>query len=198
MTFPGTRSPYYGVMSMSLRRAGRRARTRGKSRPPVFLTIEGARRTRLGSRSLYHQGVAERRIDRDAWARLLADLINVESRGKKATFARLVGVDPKSINLWLNQGVDVSEDSVRRIARALGRAPRDMLIQVGYYSSAELGQPPDQPDPVEPDPVIAAIRQSPLPNRKKQALIQRIYAQREQQREREMADVQWLIEQESA
>lgn len=62
-----------------------------------------------------------------------------ETRGKIAPFARLVGVDPRTVSRWVNREVDVSEESVREVARAVKRQPMDLLVEVGYYSRADLG-----------------------------------------------------------
>lgn len=90
---------------------------------------------------------------------LVADLITSETGGKKATFARLVGVDPKTIGHWLAGTVDVSEASVRRVATALGRRTLELLVKVGYYSAEEVGaEPAHEPRHLDPDLVILARR----------------------------------------
>lgn len=139
--------------------------------------------------------MADRTINREAWAALLAELIKTESRNKKAAFARLAGVDPKSINLWLARAVDVSEESVRRVARAVGRSPIDMLVQVGYYSAAEVEQAPAAPVSPENDPALKVILETDLPPRVKQRMIQRLKDLRAAQQEREVEEVRWWIDQ---
>lgn len=103
--------------------------------------------------------MADRPIDRRAWAALVSELIETEARGKKAAFARLVGVDPKTIAHWLAGTVDVSEASVRRVATALGRPTLDLLVEVGYYSREEVGgEPASAREPMDPDLLILARR----------------------------------------
>jgi transcriptional regulator with XRE-family HTH domain len=138
---------------MTVRRARRKALSRGRLSGPVLITMRGRR---SGSRSLYHQAVADRPIDRQAWAQLVADLIASETGGNKAAFARRVGVDPKTINHWLAGNVDVSEASVRRVADALGRRPLDLLVAVGYYRADEVGAEPGAPPPLDPDVLLLA------------------------------------------
>jgi transcriptional regulator with XRE-family HTH domain len=98
-------------------------------------------------------------INRDAWAQLVADLIQRETKGKKLPFARKIGVDPRTVDRWLHQEVVVKEESVRAIARTLDLQAVDLLVQVGYYKLGELS-PPTLPDPRE-DPIIHEILADP-------------------------------------
>jgi DNA-binding transcriptional regulator YdaS (Cro superfamily) len=82
--------------------------------------------------------VTDGRIDRDAWAELMAALIESETRGKKAAFSRLIGVNTRTLDRWLAREVDVSEESVRSVARATNRPAMDLLIKVGYYRQDEV------------------------------------------------------------
>jgi transcriptional regulator with XRE-family HTH domain len=146
--------------------------------------------------------VADRPIDRQAWAQLIASLIASETRGRKATFARLAGVDPKTIAHWLAGTVEVSEASVRRVATAVGRNPLDLLVSVGYYHPNELqkaepgGQPAEEPGA---DPAMDAIRAADVPPRIRMRMVERLLERRERERERqqadELAEIQWWIEQ---
>jgi hypothetical protein len=138
--------------------------------------------------------VADRPIDRQAWAELIAALIKSETRGKKATFARLVGVDPKTIGHWLGGTVEVSEQSVRRVATALGRPPMDLLVAVGYYSEDEVGRPSAQP-PIDVDEVIQLVATDDrLSARAKKQIIDLVLARRDREREAERDEVQRLID----
>ena len=148
----------------------------------------------MGSRSLYHLSVADRPIDREAWATLIAELIAGETRGKKATFARLVGVDPKTIGHWLTGAVEVSEQSVRRVATALGRPPMDLLVAVGYYRADEVARPRPQTEE-EVDEVLDLVAgDNRLTPHQKRQVIDMILDRRDRERAAERAEAQRLIE----
>jgi transcriptional regulator with XRE-family HTH domain len=89
----------------------------------------------------------------------VGDLIARETRGKKLPFARKIGVDPRTVDRWLRQEVDVKEESVRAVAGALDLRAIDLLVQVGVYKQADI-TPPVYPDPRE-DPVIQHILADP-------------------------------------
>lgn len=116
--------------------------------------------------------MSERKIDRAAWADLVSDLVDRETRGKKAAFSRLIGVSTRTLDRWLAQEVDVSEESVRSVARATNRPAMDLLIRVGYYRQDEAPGPSGEPldpdvliilralaDPNTPEPQRATIRE---------------------------------------
>lgn len=89
----------------------------------------------------YDRLVATGEVDRAEWAKIVQDLLDEFTRGKKATFARRVGVDPKTIDHWLNGQVRVSEESIRNVAKATDRNAMELLIQVGYYQADDLPRP---------------------------------------------------------
>ena len=99
------------------------------------------------------------RIDREAWAQVVKSLRLSEAKGKTAPLARKIGVDPRTVDRWLRREVDVKEESVRAVARALDRSPVDLLVQVGFYQADEIA-PPTAPNPYE-DPVIKRIMADP-------------------------------------
>lgn len=177
---------------MSVRRDRRKARSRGRTASPVLVSM---RERNAGSRSLYHQDVADRPIDREAWAALIGALIDSETKGKKATFARLVGVDPKTIGHWLAGAVDVSEQSVRRVATATGRPPMDLLVAVGYYRQEEVSRPTPTESEAEIDEVIELVAtDDKLSPRAKKQIIDLILARRDRERAAERDEVQRLID----
>lgn len=145
-------------------------------------------------RSLYDQAVpADRPIDRAAWAELIGELIRTETAGRKATFARHVGVDPKTISHWLAGTVDVAEASVRRVADALGRSPADMLIRVGYYRADEFSSTRDE-EPAERDEEAEEIMRSNLPNAIKRDLLKVLAEERERDKQRRLENMRRLIQ----
>lgn len=88
----------------------------------------------------YDQLVATGEVDRGEWANIVRSLLDEFTRGKKATFARKLGMDPKTIDHWLQGNVRVSEDSIRNVAEKTGRNAMDWLLQVGYYQVEDLPQ----------------------------------------------------------
>lgn len=143
----------------------------------------------------YSPGMPERRIDRDAWAKVVRGFVDAASRGNKSAFARRVGMTTKTIDRWLAGTVDVSEQSVRVVAEALDQNPMDLLVLLGYYRPDEIVAPPARVDARE-DPVIQAI----LDNRKlaeseKAALVKRELERIEQDRLRRLADYEFYLQQ---
>jgi len=84
---------------------------------------------------------------------------------------------------------------VREVARRLHRSPIELLVRVGYYDEAEMAPAPDPRGDSVSDPALEAILGTDLPPRVKQRMIQRLDAIRAEQRDREVAEVQWWIEQ---
>lgn len=96
----------------------------------------------------YDRLVATGVVNRQKWAQIVRSLWTESTPAgknpKKATFARLIGVDPTTLDNWLGATVDVKEASVRQVASALGRNVMELLIEVGYYSVEELPRYPDE------------------------------------------------------
>ena len=142
----------------------------------------------------YSHGVAERRIDRDAWAGLVGKLVTGKSRGNKSAFARTVGVTARTLDRWLAAEVDVSEASVRAVARAFDLDAMELLVGVGYYRAEEvMATERREPDP--DDEAMRLIIDSDFPPRIKMRMIQRLEELRERDRAREAEEVRWWIEQ---
>jgi len=140
--------------------------------------------------------VGERSVDREAWAEVVSRLINQETAGNQSRFAALVGVTYKTIRRWLKGESDVSEDSVRQVARAVGISPLELLMRVGYYSLSDL----DAPTPAEQidagdDRALQVILEADVPPRVKQRMIHRLQELRRRQAEREVDEVRWWIDQ---
>lgn len=86
-------------------------------------------------------------VDREKWAGIIRALwreVTPDGKNpKKAPFARLLGVDPTTVDNWLDRAVDVKEASVRQVADRTGRNAMEWLIEVGYYSVAQMPRFPD-------------------------------------------------------
>jgi hypothetical protein len=109
---------------------------------------------------LYPHLVAGRKIDRAAWADVVERLLTEEAEGNKTAFGAVIGVDRKTVNRWLDQGVDVSDENVRAVARAFHLSAVDLLIRVGYFLPEDLQNRPAQDDVViqKPDGDVIAIQ----------------------------------------
>lgn len=157
----------------------KRKRTKITNRPTPALSFTLRAATPLGSgiHARYAVAVAgDRTVNRAAWAEVVQELLDRETKGKKLPLARLIGVDATTVSRWLRQGVAVSEESVRAVARAFDRPPVELLVRVGYYHPDEFAPPP-APDP-DDDRVIQHIRANPdLTDAERAELIE---AQREQ------------------
>ena len=138
----------------------------------------------------YAVGMAEG-IDRAAWARTIRSLLSAETRGNQTRFAQMVGVTPKTVSRWLAGDVDVSENSVRQVARALGLSPVKMLVDLGYY------QPDEMPAGVEPDasvdPEEQIIRDAGLPPSKQHELIEHLRQMRDRDAQQRADEIAALI-----
>lgn len=131
-------------------------------------------------------------IDRAAWAKLVADLLERETKGKKLPFARLVGRDPRTVDRWLRCEVTVDEESVRQVARALDRSPVDLLVQVGYYRQSDLA--PTIPQDPREDPVVQQIMSDPrLSEEERLELVQEQVAIIDAERKRRMEDYERMM-----
>lgn len=158
-------------------------------RPPITLAFRGHRLVHRDLHVRYDAGVGERSVDRKAWAAVISQLVTEETGGNRSRFAALVGVTYKTVTRWLKGETDVSEESVRQVARAVHVPPAELLVRVGYYKPEELAQ--SQPVETEDDPAMRVIMEADVPPRVKQRMIERL----RELRKREVEEVQWWIDQ---
>jgi len=169
----------------------RKARDRGH---PVVVALRQPQLLWVDTHVPYDVPMADREIDRARWAHLVAELLDAETNGNKTRFAKLVGVEYKTINRWLNKIGDVSEESVRKVAAGLGRNPMEMLVQIGYYHSSEVDPPQAAPD--DNDAAIAMVRDDPdLPPHRKARIIERLVQMGRDDETRRLAIATALVEQ---
>lgn len=166
----------------------------GSKRPPIMGRLRGQRLLTPDMRVRYVEGVAERSVDRAAWARLIAELINTEAGGNTTRFAQLVGVTYKTVRRWILQQTEVSEDSIRQVADALHITPAKLLVGVGLYRPDELAAPA-APEPVADDPALQAILEADVPPRVKQRMIQRLQQLRQADQQRYVDEVRFWLDQ---
>lgn len=141
----------------------------------------------------YAPDVSERRIDRDAWADEIKSLIATEAGGNKTRFGKMIDLSVKSIDRWLDREVDVREENVRRVCRALQIPVQDMLLKVGYYQPADFEQAAvDQT--TEDDRAATLIRDSDLSPAAKRQLLAHLAEQREAHEQQRLADAERMIE----
>ncbi|WP_431976131.1 hypothetical protein [Micromonospora haikouensis] len=146
---------------------------------------------------------ADGSIDRKAWARVVTDLIAQETGtpakpgGNKSRFAELVGVTYKTVLRWTQAASDVSEESVRQVARALHISPLELLVRVGYYTDADLdAATKNKPVAIDQaDPALRVILEADVPPRVQQRMIQRLHDLRAREAERQVDEVRWWIDQ---
>ena len=189
--------------SSQARRQPRRFRRRSLG-PAIKTVYRTSRLLRPDMRVRYAADVAEGSIDREAWAKVISQLIAEETGGNKSHFANLVGVTYKTVLRWTQQASDVSEDSVRQVARALHISPLVLLVRVGYYNIADLqaaAAATEDAGPAIPagidreDPALRVILEADVPPRVQQRMIQRLQQLREREAERQVDEVRWWIDQ---
>lgn len=162
------------------------------AKPPLTVRFRGPRLPRADTHVRYGVGVGERTVDRDAWAQLVAQLINQEAAGNNSAFAKLVGVTYKTVRRWLTKETDVSEESIRQVARALHIRPAELLVRVGLYDAAEIAGG-EQPAVDNDDAAMRVILESNVPPRVQQRMIQRLQDLRRQRQVAEVDEVRfWL------
>lgn len=140
------------------------------NRPTPRFTL-GQRLTRMShcrdTHVAYHPDMLVGRIDREAWAREIIDLMKRFAPGggnrdglNKSLFARQVGLTRQTIIRWMRQETDISLDSARQVLDKLGLSQQEqaeLLTRVGYLTSpSELPVPPVIPNPYD-DKVIKQI-----------------------------------------
>lgn len=147
----------------------------------------------------YASGVTDGGIDRDAWAQVVSQLLAAETGSNKTRFAELVGVTYKTVLRWVKGTSEVSEDSVRQVARALHISPLELLFRVGYYTVEDLDAATrvanDGTPPVEDDPALRVILDAAIPPRTKQRMIQRLYELRERDAARQAEEARFWVDQ---
>jgi transcriptional regulator with XRE-family HTH domain len=85
-------------------------------------------------------------------------MLRAEAGGNKTRLADMIGVTSKTVDRWLKGQVDVSEQSVREVARRLRRDQVRLLVTVGYYEDGELRESlPPPPPSADDDPDAEAI-----------------------------------------
>lgn len=102
-----------------------------RARTPVF----------SGPEARYDLIVTDGQVDRAEWAKVVQELLDTHTKGKKEPFARLIGVNARTVHSWLDQTMSVSEQSVRRVAAACGLSAIDLLVRVGVYARDEIPAP---------------------------------------------------------
>ena len=142
----------------------------------------------------YSAGVSERKVDREAWARELAALIDQEAGGNKSAFARAVGSNVRNIDRWLARTVNVSEESVRQLCRALGLPVGPMLVRLGYLRQEEVVASEAAAAVAEDEAAMALIQKADVPPSLRRQLLAHLEAQRAEHERQRLAEVERLID----
>lgn len=182
-------------MSMRVLRKRNRTKTQNRPTPALSFTMKAAAPLGSGIHARYALVVApDGGINREAWAHVVSSLRQEEAKGKTATFARKIGVDPRTVDRWLRQQVAVKEENIRAVARALDRSPMELLVQVGYYEAGEIA-PPTPVDPHD-DPVIQRILADPYWTEEERiALVDREIERIRREQLRRIDEYEWFLRQ---
>lgn len=143
-------------------------------------------------------------VNRGEWACIVRDLLAERTKGKKAPFARLVGVDPSTVDNWLDQKGDVAEASVRKVARAFDLSAIELLIRVGLYARSEI--PPTLAPEAVDEEQRRVLDATDLDDETKMLILQQlddmratderlVEEQRERDKRRRLRELEHLIEQ---
>ena len=120
-------------------------------RDRVLLRRERTLRQALGARVVRRSDDVSRRlkseyaptvttgsVDKTRWVAVVQRLMDKHAKGKKATFAKLVGVDPRTVTDWLAGTYAVREAMVRQVADRTGEVALDLLVEVGVFSANDI------------------------------------------------------------
>lgn len=164
----------------------------------------------------YAEVMADRKIDREAWASEVAWLIREEAGGNKSAFARMVGLkSAKTVDRWLAGTVEVSQANVLAVCRALKIPPLGMLIKVGLMDPSEITQamrdeafrlpmPSDggsvttvyrslRHPAVEDAQAIATINAADIPPHLKRELLEHLRAQQVEHERQRLTEIERMI-----
>lgn len=145
--------------------------------------------------SRYDLLVATGEVDRAEWAKVVSELRAEHAKGKTVPFARLVDVNPRTVTHWLDKTVGVTEGSVRQVAETFNLNAMDLLIRVGFYSTAERYSAPPETEEPAVDDELSLILEADVDDVTKQLMIERLYELRKQDKQRRIAELRWSIQQ---
>lgn len=139
------------------------------------------------SRFQYDQLVASGVVNRDEWARVIREILELEAaplteggkprtHGSKTRFAAKAGIAVRTVDSWLHSDVDVKEASVRAVADGYGINAMNLLIRVGFYKIEEL--PPRLTDEQIDEEQRAVLDRSDLDDGQKAYILQELEAMR--------------------
>jgi hypothetical protein len=100
--------------------------------------IRTSGRVLSGVDSRYDPLVATGAVDKSRWAAAVRRLMGKHAGGKKATFGKLVGVDPRTVSFWLDEEYTVREEMVRQVADRTGESAIELLIEVGVFAPRDI------------------------------------------------------------
>lgn len=139
--------------------------------------------------------MAERRVDRTEWAAIVTDLLQRESNGNKSAFARLVGVKAGiTVDRWQKGTVEVTDENVRAVARAVGMNPVDLLVRVGYYDADEVNQVPSPQLTAADERAIQIIENSDASPALKRKLVKHVHDMRTEHERLRAAEVERMLD----
>lgn len=77
-------------------------------------------------------------VNREVWATEVRSLIETRAAGNLTAFARLIGTDRGTVGRWKRGAIDVSTESVIKVARAFDLKAGDLLVRVGLLEPVDL------------------------------------------------------------
>jgi transcriptional regulator with XRE-family HTH domain len=170
--------------------------------PPLTLDQRLTRMSQCrGMHVPYSAAMPAGRIDRDAWALAVQELIarfdpGPKGEGNKSAFARRVGVTTKTLERWAQRKTEVKIETVRSVVEALSLDPResaDLLTRIGFRFGVIA-----PPVPVEPeqDPVVRMILDDPQwTEAERAALLKRELQRIKREQADRIADYEWYLQQ---
>lgn len=143
-------------------------------------------------RVIYPVDMADSPVNREAWAAVVQKLLDEEAKGNKSALARMVGVEYQTIRRWLKAEVDVKEESVRSVARALNLRPMDLLVEVGYYVVGDVTHA--APEQVADEEALQLIDDADVTPSVKRELRKWVMAQRAEHERQRASAIQQMLE----
>lgn len=139
--------------------------------------------------------MADRKVDRQAWAAEIARLVQEEADGNKSAFARMVGLKSvKTIDRWLAGSVEVSQANILLVCRALQLEPLPMLEKMGLIDPAEFHRYDRFAAPQADQRALDVITTADIPPRLKRQLLDHLEAQRAEHERQRLAEVERMID----
>lgn len=135
--------------------------------------------------------MSDKNASREGWANLIGSLIKLKAGGNQTQFARLVGINVRTVRRWLDGDVDISLWKMLDVARVAEMHPTQLLIAAKIYSPEDGCQSAEEP--ASPDEESRIIRAAQVDDDTKQALLQRVAELRERDKLHRIDDIEFSV-----